>query len=37
MIKDLPCNAADAGLIPERGPKIPNIMGQLSPGAVPSY
>ena len=37
MVKDLPCNAVDAGLIPERGTKIPNIMGQLSSGALASY
>ena len=34
MVKDLPCNAGNASLIPERGTKIPNAMGQLSPGAV---
>jgi len=34
VVKDLPCNAGDAGLIPERGTKIPNVTGQLSPGAV---
>ena len=30
-IKNLPCNAGDAGLIPGQGTKIPSTVGQLSP------
>ena len=30
VVKNLPCNAGDAGLIPDQGTKIPQHMGQLS-------
>ena len=30
MVKNLPSNAGDVGLIPGRGTKIPHAMGQLS-------
>ena len=31
VVKNLPSNAGDTGLIPGRGTKIPHAMGQLSP------
>ena len=31
VVKNLPCNAVDTGLIPGRGTKIPHAMEQLSP------
>ena len=31
VVKNLPCNAGDAGSIPGRGTKIPQAMEQLSP------
>ena len=34
VVKNLPCNAGDAGSIPGRGTKIPHAMGQLSPHAA---
>ena len=34
MVKNLPSNAGDAGLIPGRGTKIPHAAGQLSPHAA---
>ena len=34
MVKNLPCNAGDVGLIPGRGTKIPHAAEQLSPCAV---
>ena len=30
MVKNLPCNAGDAGSIPVQGTKIPHVTGQLS-------
>ena len=30
MVKNLPCNAGDSGLIPGWGTKIPHAAGQLS-------
>ena len=30
-VKNLPCNAGDAGSIPNQGTKIPQVVGQLSP------
>ena len=30
MVKNLPCNAGDTGLIPGQGTRIPHAMGQLS-------
>ena len=30
VVKDLPCNAGDMGLIPSQGIKIPHISGQAS-------
>ena len=34
VIKNLPSNAGDVGLIPGRGTKIPHAVGQLSPRAA---
>ena len=34
MVKNLPCNAGDVGLIPGQGTKIPYAAGQLSPCAL---
>ena len=34
MVKNSPCNARDAGLIPGRGTKIPHAAGQPSPCAT---
>ena len=34
MVKNLPCNAGDAGLIPGWGTKIPHAVEQLSPCPV---
>ena len=34
MVKDLCCNAGDAGLIPEQRTEIPNVVRQLSPDAI---
>ena len=34
MVKNLPCNAGDVGLIPGLGTKIPYAAGQLSPCAL---
>ena len=34
MIKNLPSNAGDVGLIPGRGTKIPHAAGQVSPCAT---
>ena len=34
VVKNLPTNAGDAGLIPGRGTKIPHAAGQLSPCAT---
>ena len=34
VIKNLPCNAGDVGLISGQGTKIPHAMGQLSPCAT---
>ena len=31
VVKNLPCNAGDGGLIPGRGSKIPHAAKQLSP------
>ena len=31
MVKNLPYNAGDSGLIPGQGTKIPHAAGQLSP------
>ena len=31
MVKNLPSNEGDVGLIPGQGTKIPHAMGQLSP------
>ena len=36
VVKNLPCNAGDAGSIPDRGTKIPHAVGQLSPCATNS-
>ena len=35
-VKNLPCNAGDAGSIPDRGTKVPHAVGQLSPRATNS-
>ena len=34
MAKNPPCDAGDLGPIPDRGTKIPQAAGQLSPRAV---
>ena len=34
VVKNLPSNAGGAGLIPDWGPRIPNVMGQLSLSAA---
>ena len=34
VVKNLPCNAGDAGSIPGQGTKIPHAAGQLSPCAT---
>ena len=34
VVKNLPSNAGDVGLIPGRGTKIPRAAGQLSPRAT---
>ena len=34
MVKNLPSNSGDAGLIPAQGTKIPHATGQLSPRAI---
>ena len=34
VVKNLPSNAGDMGLIPHRGTKIPQAVGQLSPHAA---
>ena len=34
VVKNLPSNAGDVGLIPGRGTKIPHAMGQLNPHAT---
>ena len=34
MVKNLPCNAGEVGSIPGWGTKIPQAVGQLSPGAT---
>ena len=34
VVKNPPCNAGDAGLIPGQGTKIPHAVGQLSPHAT---
>ena len=34
VVKDLPSNPGDAGLIPGRGTKTPHAVGQLSPPAA---
>ena len=34
VVKNLPSNAGDVGLIPVRGTKIPQAMGKLSPCAL---
>ena len=34
VVKNLPSNAGDVGLIPGRGTKIPQAVGQLSPWAT---
>ena len=34
VVKNLPCNAGDVGLIPSEGTKIPHASGQLSPLAT---
>ena len=34
MLKNLPCNAGDLGLIPGRGTRIPHAVEQLSPSAT---
>ena len=34
VVKNLPCNAGDAGSIPGQGTKIPRAVGQLSPSAT---
>ena len=34
MVKNLPSNAGDSGLIPGGGTKIPHAVGQLSPSAA---
>ena len=34
MVKNLPPNAGDVGLIPDWGTKIPHAVGQLSPPAT---
>ena len=34
VVKNLPSNAGDAGLIPGWGTKIPHAVGQLSPSAT---
>ena len=34
VVKNLPCNAGDAGSTPGRGTKIPHAVEQLSPDAV---
>ena len=34
MVKTLPSNAGDSGLIPGQGTKIPHAAGQLSPCAA---
>ena len=31
VVKNLPCNAGDVGLIPGQGTKIPHAVGQLKP------
>ena len=31
VVKSLPCNAGDTGLIPGQGTKIPHALGHLSP------
>ena len=33
VVKNLPCNAGDVGLIPGQGTKIPHAWNQLSPHA----
>ena len=34
VVKNPPCNAGDAGLIPAQGTKIPHAVGQPSPHAT---
>ena len=34
LVKNLPSNAGDAGLIPGQGTKIPHATGQLNPRAA---
>ena len=34
VVKTLPCNAGDVGLIPGRGTKIAHALGHLSPQAT---
>ena len=34
VVKNMPYNAGDAGLIPGQGTKIPHAAGQLSPSAT---
>ena len=34
VVKNLPCNSGDMGLISGWGTKIPHAMGKLSPGAT---
>ena len=34
VVKNLPSNAGDSGLIPGGGTKIPHVVGQLSPSAA---
>ena len=36
VVKNLPCNSGDVGLIPGQGTKIPHAMDQLSPHATTS-
>ena len=30
MVRNIPCNAEDAGLIPAPGSQVPHVLGQLS-------
>ena len=34
VVKNLPYNAGDVGLIPDKGTKVPHAAGQLSPRAA---
>ena len=34
LVKDLPSNAGDTGLMPDQGTKIPHAWGQPAPGTA---